>query len=714
MKTLLYTLRNFFRLKNRNLIKVLSLALGLAMGCILFSKVLFESSYENFYPDNDNIYQIFSNFQTKGDPAREFPNVSGAIAPGFQNYVPGVEWATRITGLGGRDLIYDEEKNSYSATITAVDTNFFRVFPRKVLAGDPEKALSEWGVLVVSRATAEKLGGIEAAMDKVVFSDAYPTLAFTIKAVVENVPDNTMLKYDVFLSLSTYNTSSTDNWVGNDRYRGYIKVRKDMDPYGEETKAAIYKMQEDNQPLEEIAKAGSSIGYFLKPFNSLHTEDKGVKTMIILMSIVAAILIFTAVMNYILVVFSTLIAKGKEVAVRKCYGAGATNIRSIMIYEALVNLIVAVAVAALLIYLFRGTIESMIGVSLTSAFSPTALFVTVLICVAVFLASALIPARIFAKVPVSSVFRGYKESKRKWKIALLSIQLTASALFVSLLIVIVGQYNMMMNSNPGYDSTNMIAAEVRGADKKEVQSLLATLRTHPQVEAIETAEVGLPIEGASGNNVFLPGSTEQLFNIADLYAFSSGYFDIMKFNITQGRAPMRKHEVIVSSKFAERIIPFTSWTDGVVDKQVLISEHSQSETEYFTITGVYEDVRVGSLLSLDSRPSVMFWYDPDAENTSTSTLIIKLRQFDSATISEIASMINERITSKEIDVHSYEDILTMQYQEIAKYRDALFIGGLIILLIALVGLIGYTNDEINRRSSEIAIRKINGAIPSEI
>lgn len=32
-----------------------------------------------------------------------------------------------------------------------------------------------------------------------------------------------------------------------------------------------------------------------------------------------------------------------------------------------------------------------------------------------------------------------------------------------------------------------------------------------------------------------------------------------------------------------------------------------------------------------------------------------------------------------------------------------------MLLITLLGLVGYTEDEINRRSKEIAIRKVNGA-----
>lgn len=37
-----------------------------------------------------------------------------------------------------------------------------------------------------------------------------------------------------------------------------------------------------------------------------------------------------------------------------------------------------------------------------------------------------------------------------------------------------------------------------------------------------------------------------------------------------------------------------------------------------------------------------------------------------------------------------------------------------ILLIALMGLLGYVNDEIRLRSKEIAIRKVNGAQASEV
>ena len=44
-----------------NLIKILSLGIGLAIGIVLIAKVCFELSYDSFYKDVDRIYCITEN-----------------------------------------------------------------------------------------------------------------------------------------------------------------------------------------------------------------------------------------------------------------------------------------------------------------------------------------------------------------------------------------------------------------------------------------------------------------------------------------------------------------------------------------------------------------------------------------------------------------------------------------------------------------------------
>ena len=84
-------------MKKRNwILKVFSLGVGLAIGCILIAKVCFESAYDSFYKDIDRIYIIKTGVSMQGE-VKDFDQISGGVAPGFKQNVPGVEYATRTT-----------------------------------------------------------------------------------------------------------------------------------------------------------------------------------------------------------------------------------------------------------------------------------------------------------------------------------------------------------------------------------------------------------------------------------------------------------------------------------------------------------------------------------------------------------------------------------------------------------------------------------------
>lgn len=53
--------------------------------------------------------------------------------------------------------------------------------------------------------------------------------------------------------------------------------------------------------------------------------------------------------------------------------------------------------------------------------------------------------------------------------------------------------------------------------------------------------------------------------------------------------------------------------------------------------------------------------------------------------------------------------MTQLYTDAHRFRSTVLIGGLVALIIALIGLIGYLAGEMARRQKEIAVRKVNGA-----
>ena len=58
MRKIYYAIQNVLQARGVNLIKVISLSLGLAVSIILFTRMAFDLDYDRFYKDPDRLYQI--------------------------------------------------------------------------------------------------------------------------------------------------------------------------------------------------------------------------------------------------------------------------------------------------------------------------------------------------------------------------------------------------------------------------------------------------------------------------------------------------------------------------------------------------------------------------------------------------------------------------------------------------------------------------------
>lgn len=698
-------------LKFNNILKILSLGIGLAIGCILIAKVCFESSYDNFYKGLERIYLIKPNYSLRGE-VNESDQVSGGIAPGFKKYVPGVESATRTTFLFESEKFYTEEKALVTGTLVLADTAFFDVFDRKILAGNPKEVLAQRFNIMVSRSFAEKMGGIDKAVGKIIYNEEAPKLKFTIGGVYEDFPENGSLFYDILLSMETYPKESTDNWLGNDRYKGYVKLEEGVTP--ESIDPSIRKMMDKNLPMEELEKSGYKIWCVLSPFHKLHTSEPYVKNLIIILSVVSFVLVLISLMNYMLISISEMVKRSKEIGIHKCYGAEGTNIYGMLIKETSVYLFFSLLLAFLMILGFRQTIEYLLGVSLEALFIKETMIVLCGVILVLFLVSALLPGYLYNKIPVSVAFMNYKENKRKWKLCLLFIQFIINVFLLSFVFIIAAQYDKALNDDPGYNYDNVLYYNVRGVDKAQASRSVEVISSLPEVIDVERAYT-LPFDYCSGNNVYLPGHDAELFNIADQYAGTEGFFEFFDIPIIEGRVPATENEIAVSRSFVEKMKEFTDWNDGPIGKGIYLTEHSDSSAMnlgILTISGVYEDYRIGLLNRMDERPSVRF--TGKVEKEYMPFILVKVKEINPETINKIQKKLREVITEKEMEVFSYEQVMNSMYDDNKKMKNTILAGSIFSIAIAFLGLVGYVRDEAQRRSKEIAIRKINGATTAEI
>ena len=698
--------------KNDILIKVLSLGVGLAVGIVLIAKVFFELSYDSFYKDIDRVYTINTWYSQHGDEG-DYGQVSGAVAVGFMEEVPGVEEGTRTTSVFSGDTYLDESGNKLKAKLVCADTCFFKVFDRPILAGDPTKTLNKWGCVMVSRSFAEKLGGVQECIGKQICNVDQVEFKGTVEGVFEDFPKNGSLDYDILLSMATYSEWSTTNWMGNDRYKGYVKLAPGVDPAT--LTDAIRKMQEVHQHIEEYEAQGLQLRYYLKPFIKAHTSSQSVKTQIILLSTVAALLILISLLNYILIVISSLVKRSKEVGVRKCYGAEGRHIYVMLTKEASVHILLSLVLAAAIIFAGRGSIENLLGVPFTTLLVPQSMVAIAVLLLFVMVISIVVPAELYKRIPVDAALKNYTENSRRWKMGLLGVQVLINVFLVVLLLIIGRQYEMVNNSDPGYSYEDLYYISMYDGDRQAQARAMDALRNLPEVYGV-AACYNLPYQGSSGDNVYIPGDDRELFNIADQYECSADFYDLMGIKFLDGRAPENELEIAVDEKFVARMADFTDWSDGAVGKQVFVTGHAPvSEDDgipfYYTISGVYKSYLIGSLVWKDPRPSAWFYGEVGSEDSWMPYILFKVRP---ESLPMVRETLFQTLEGREIDIISYGEQMRASYSDVKKVRNTMALGAVFSLLIALMGLIGFIRDESLRRSKEMAVRKINGASSRDV
>ena len=704
--------------QKNHIIRILTLSLGIAISVILLSKIFFELSYNDYITDKDNTYIVNENYSEHEGEFDSSPHVSGLIASGIQKYVPGVVLVTRFTGIGwGSNLIIDESNNKYAGKTALVDTNFFKVFPLKIIAGDPIKILDQKHYGLISASVAQRMGGAEKVLGHTFKRDDNKNMEFVINGIFEDFPKNSDFDYDILISINSFPSEGLNRWFGTDRFTSFVKFAKGVNPHSPEVKKALRKMQEEKQDIEKIEAGGWQLYYNFESINTFHLSSGKTKNIVLILAIVSIFLLLASIFNYILIVISSIVKRSMEVGIRKFHGAKGWDIFILMLKETGFDFILSIIIAVILILCLSGNTLTLVGQSMAEMLTLATIIKLFVILFVLYIIASIIPSYLFSKIPLSTVFRRYKESKNKWKKALLFLQFFITAVLLFFLIIVVRQYNTIINNDTGYAYKNLAHCNVSDVDNTQLQTCINILESEAFIDQVG-ASYELPYEGYSGNNIYLSKPTisntgsvisdNDLFNIADGYSATENFYEIFEIPFIEGRAPKTNNEVAVSESFISRINEFEDWPDGVIGKNIGISEHGHP----FTICGIFKDYIVGNSAFPDQRPIVHFW--SELNSSKEGNLLIKFKNINAENIAKVEQILKDNLQGKSIEIKIASDDIKAQMSDFIKLRQAILIGGIFSLLITIMGLIGYTEDETARRSAEIAIRKINGAKISQI
>ena len=690
MKQLYYVIRTLLRGRGSNIIKVISLGLGLTMSILLFSRVAFEQSYDTFYKDYDNLYQIFSIFSADGEQFEPQKQNCGPVAGAIlENFPKEVEAATSIAYFLGGPLYNGSVR--FDDEILLADSLFFRTMGIEVLSGNPENELVQPDVIFLSDRLAQKIFGGENPIGKVLSYNK--EIAFTVKGTYAALPENTTMRPEGVVSMPTAWSRSWGNysWRGGDSYYEYIRFRPGADK--EIINARLDDMIQKYRPEEDKKAYGYTA--FVKPIRDVYRNEDQVKRMDSIMSILAFAILFIAALNYVLISISSLTYRAKAVGVHKCSGASGGTVFSMFLLETGIIIVLALVLMGLILLNFQEFIEDTTAAKLSVLFAPDRIWVPLAVVLVLFVVGGVLPGRLFARIPVSQVFRRYTEGKKGWKRPLLFIQFAGVAFICGLMYVVMAQYNYVKDKDMGYNPQRVAVGNAYFGSEEESGPALQFFRGLPYVEEVSSAVStpiwsysGSMIEGESGQSLF---STRYSFALED-------YFKMMGMTMKEGRAPRAADEIVVNEAFAERM----RWGDKALNHPL------RTEGKNFKVVGILKDFHIGSYYQ--PQDVIMFGYT----RTFGNTVHVRLKEPFAENLRRLNKDVNEAYPDKTIDFAGLEQRILERYNPVRVFSNATILAAVTMFFVMLMGLIGYTTDEVRRRSKEIAIRKVNGAESSTI
>lgn len=698
MKRLLYSIRYLLKNKGNNAIKVVSLTLGLVVALVLFSQVAFDLSYDNFYPDKERIYSITCKWNINGkEDADEGRIINAPFAPTMNQEIPEVEVGTVMTGWIS-DAEYLDGDRKISGRQMIADSLFFQTFGCEILSGSPEDMGKPYHAFVSETFANRAFGAADPLGQRLATKES----TYTVAGVFRDIPKNSHLQMDVVVAFNTlYEWGARPGWQNNDAYLGYVKLVEGADPRAVEAK--IPDMMHRHYDVEAEIQEGIVREYFLRPMTEIHTKDPEVRRANLILSLLAFALLFASAMNYVLLSVSGLPKRAKAIGVYKCNGASDRNVFRMFMDETLLLIGVSLLAALLIILAFRGHIETLIKSDLTAVFAPANLWVSILVLILLFLTTGVLPARIFSTIPVTQVFRSYADSKKKWKSGLLFVQFVGISFMISLLVIIMMQYHMILNRDMGYDTVQIVkSASLGQMNTEQLETAKKELLRLPQVESI-TLTTNTPLDGLNGSPVADPETKENLFGGRFLLA-DADFAQTFNISLTAGRTfqnvTENTNEVIVNETLIRRM--------GLNDP---IGKRISYFNKIWTICGVMKDYQSGSVYN-EVFPVVVL---PLKSINWQPNIIVRLTEAPTQEVLELLSAQLRRYTNEEESMFlSFKEEYNNYYRDARLFRDSVMVASLIMLVVSLLGLFGFVEDEISRRTKEIAVRKVNGALAFDI
>ncbi|MEM1319164.1 MAG: ABC transporter permease [Bacteroidota bacterium] len=701
--------RNLFKQKLFSFINVTGMSLGLCCFILIALYIQYEMSYESQHEKADRIYRL-----AQHQPGNEFRGTDRfaiapvPIAPSLVERFPEVEAATTNTQL--TDRFWLDGKIFYEQGLYA-DTALFDIFTYPIIEGDVQAALRDKSSIILTQSMAQKYFGKASPIGKVI--EMNPERQLTVKAVIEDIPDNQHYDFSYIVSIENYEEYVSDKkgwkWANNS-YSAYVLLPEGYDYHELEKKMSVF----DEDLKYAYRELPFTARFFLQPlkdirlYSQLNFERKpnGDIRYIYLAISIAIIILLLALINYMNLATARFRQRAREVGVRKVLGARRGQLVSQFLLESLLITIISFGIATGLANLLLPLLNDLLGLTIPfELIGNQMILIGFLIAALTFGAlSGLYPALMSSAVsPVRALknkwFKHQKES-RFFRNTLIVGQFTAAIVLAISSVLIYQQLQYINTKKLGYNRDQVVYVPYRN---QNIMAKASTIRNellkHPNIEKVAITSA-LPL------NTYNQGIVQEWEGNEDqreVYVYRTRtdyhYLDLFEIPLVEGRNFSLDHPSDSMNTYIlnEAAVKALGW-ETAVGKSFRGGK----------VIGVVKNFHFQPL-DFSIEPMFITFYN---ETTSYyyGQIAMKINMDDwASTTAHIQSTLGEIMPEIPFKLRYMDESYAKLYASEQRFGHFFNIFSLLALFIACIGLFGLVTHHIMQRTKEIGIRKVLGA-----
>ncbi|MEH6680564.1 MAG: FtsX-like permease family protein [Sediminicola sp.] len=720
--------RNLLKNKMFSLINITGLALGLSASFVIAMIVYYDLTFDKFHAEGERIHRVTSVFKT---PDGEFYNRGVSVPLGEAlTGKAGVETVSTFFAASFNSVktTQGNRKHKNPEKIIFADSDYFKLFNYRWLAGNPTKVLSDPNEVVLTLSRAAKYFPdmpVDQLMEKtLVYNDS---VVVRVTGIVADFEGRTDLDFQEFLSLGTAKATDMSNMVHTDGWDNtnsatqvFLKLAEGSSSEGLEKE--LKAIAEEHAEADLVAM-GLHRTFSLQPLSDLHfnadlgifnhTSSTGNRTLLMGLSFVALFLLLLGCINFINLNTAQAARRAKEIGIKKTLGSSRKQLMFQFLGETFLLTLAASLISLLLcpwlLRLFSDFIPS--GVDFGLLKSPQLIGGIFLLLVLVTLLSGFYPAMVLSGFKPISVLKdqiysgGTKSDFRKY---LTVFQFVIAQIFIIATIFVGKQLNYMMDRDMGFKTDALVHIRTPWQDASFEKRLVFRGKVGAINQVSDVGFGGAPPASNSTHSsmvTYRDGDKEIHTEVELLYGDET-YLKLYGIPLLAGRDRLNDtvREYVINDTYAKIL--------GFSDPREAIGKYVKIDSLPIPIVGVMKDFNQRSLRAR-IKPMALIgdWYR--MENPQFNTLHFSLIGQPSNTWTEAIKQLEAEWKSvypeSDFELNFMDDSIKRFYEQERRTSSLLQWATGLAIAISCLGLLGLVIYSTERRTKEIGIRKVLGA-----